>query len=366
MRDKIIIIVHILLLIGSFPAYSQTDSIELMRPTGSYPIGTMTYEWTDQTREIQYSSHKGDKRTVVVQIWYPAKIKSNSVKAPYAPISNDYQKIVTHSFLRPSFSDSVKTSPLLLFSPGRGMERYLYSTLIEDLVSHGFMIASIDMPGIGYTIYQDGLIIKPSEKYKPPKGMMGGPYEKVDEFFNEPSKIGYTDLEFVLDKISELNQTDLNERFTNRIKLDQIGIFGHSLGGRIAGEFAARNGEVKAYISMEGIPPREVRYKGEIKIPMAMLCSSGTLPYAIENYNSMIENRTNTVYMIELIGFGHNSVTDLPIINPNLYSYDIDGVKGLKILRELVTGYFKSVLINGDSYSNKIKQLENVEFIEYK
>ena len=156
------------------------------------------------------------------------------------------------------------------------------------------------MPQIGYIIYLDGLIIKSSPKFKPLGGMMGGPYEIVDKFFEEPTELGFKDLEFAHQKIVELNKSEPNQRFTNKIDLQAIGIFGHSLGGRIAGRFAVENRNVKAYISMEGIPPRDIRYEGKIDIPIAMLCSSGTWPYAKENYFSLIDNRNSPVFMIEL------------------------------------------------------------------
>ncbi|MBT8385918.1 MAG: alpha/beta fold hydrolase, partial [Ignavibacteria bacterium] len=288
-------LLNLLLIIISVQVYSQTDSVKLMEPTGKFAVGTVVYEWTDEKRDFNYSSHNGDKRTIIVQIWFPASIDSNDIIAPYSALSNDYENVKSNSYLRPSFTNKLKKAPLILICPGRGTERFLYSTLIEDLASHGFIVASIDMPGIGYTIYKDGFIVQPSSEFKPPKGMMGGPYEKVDEFFEKPTEIGYNDLMFALLKLTELNENDISNRFTNKIDLTNIGVFGHSLGGRIAGKFASKNENVRAYISMEGIPPRKVRFNGDIKIPVVMLCSSGTWPYAKENYFSLIDNRSNTV-----------------------------------------------------------------------
>ncbi|MBT8378786.1 MAG: hypothetical protein KJN64_06135 [Ignavibacteria bacterium] len=359
-------LLNLLIIILSVQVYSQTDSVKLMKPTGKFSVGTIVYEWTDDTRELQYSSHIGDKRTIIVQIWYPAVIDSGDVIAPYSALSNDYKNVKSNSYLRPSFTTELKSAPLIFISPGRGTERYLYSTLTEDLASHGFIVASIDMPEIGYTIYKDGLVVKPSSKYKPPKGMMSGPYEKVDEFFEKPTAMGNQDLNLALKKVAELNDSDINNRFTNRINLQNIGIFGHSLGGRIAGEFASKKENVRAYISMEGIPPRKVRFNGEISIPIVMLCSSGTLPYAIENYNNLTNNRSNTVYMIELKDFGHNSVTDNPYIYPSYFNYVIDASEGLRISRQLVTDYFRFYLNDEKIFTESLKNIEKINIIEHK
>lgn len=359
-------ILIILLICFSNSIIAQQDSIKLIKPTGKYDVGTVTYEWSDNSREIKLTSHQGDRRTVIVQLWYPAIIDSNSILAPYSPLSKDYSKVFTNSYLRPQFSDKIKNSNLIIFSPGRGTERFLYTTIIEELVSNGYVVASVDMPEIGYVLYKDGLVIKPSSKFKTPRGMMGGPYEKVDKFFEEPTELGYQDLEFAYNRIKALNREDPNGRFTNKINYVNVGIFGHSLGGRIAGEFTYRNKNVKAYISMEGIPPRDIRYKGKINIPIAMLCSSGTWPYAKENYFSLIENRSKPVYMIELETFRHNSVTDNPFIYPNNFNYNIDPKQGLEISRKIVLDYFNSIFYNQISFSSSVHDMQNVKLTEHK
>lgn len=344
----------------------QVDSVKLIEPTGSNPVGTITYEWTDESRDIQLTSHEGDKRTIIVQLWYPAKIDSHSIEAPYSSLSVDYQNTATNTYLRPSFSEKVENSNLIIFSPGRGTERFLYTTLAEELASHGFVVAAIDMPQIGYVYYQDGFLVRPVSKFRPPPGMMGGPYEKVDEHFKEPTALGNADLSFAYKKIVEINKNDPNNRFTGKINVKSLGIFGHSLGGRIAGRFAAENKNVKAYISMEGIPPRDVRYEGKLDIPVAMLCSSGTWPYAKENYFSLIDNRTSPVFMIELIDFGHVSVSDNPYIYPDNFNYKIEPKLGLELSRDIVLKYFNYIFYGSNEFRTSFHKSSQVKFEEYK
>lgn len=337
-----------------------TQTSELLNPTGPYKIGTMTYEWTDDSRDLKLTNHSEDKRTLVAQLWYPSEIDSNSVKAKLNAISEDYSFVTTNSFLRTKFNQEIRDAHVIFISPGRGTERFLYTTMSEELASHGFVVVAVDMPEIGYTIYGDGFVVKPSAKFKPPGGMMGGPYEKVDTFFENPTQIGFEDLQFVYGRLKELNANDPNNRFTSKFNLDEIGIFGHSLGGRIAGKFAAETKAVKGYMAMEGIPPREIRYKGLLKIPVAMLCSSGTWPYAKDNYNSLINNRTHPVYMIELPDFGHNSVTDNPYIYPQSFNYGIDPKKGLIITRKIALNYFKAVLNESVSFDKQLKEISEI------
>ena len=359
------VFLFLLTILVSFSLAAQENEVRLIPPTGPYEVGTMSYEWTDMSRGQQITAHVGDRRIIAVQIWYPAQIDSTAIEAPYSSLSKDYRRTLTNSYLRPEYHPEINASNLILIAPGRGTERYLYTTIAEELASNGFTVASVDMPEIGYVIYSDGMTIKPSKEFQPPRGMMGGPYEKVDIFFEKPTAIGTTDLEFAFQKISELNSSDPNGRFTDKINLSEIAIMGHSLGGRIAGNYTNQNEQVKAYLSMEGIPPRDIRYEGKIKIPQVMLCSSGTWPYAKENYFSLIENRSAPVYMIELPDFGHNSITDNPYIYPGSFNYAIDPAKGLEISRTIILSYFNSVLRNEQPLEQELKNITMISLEVY-
>ncbi len=339
---------------------AQADSVRLLEPRGTYAVGTVTYEWQDFSRPAEYSAYPEDRRTVVAQFWYPANPAPDDQQASYNPISEDYRKVSTNSYLRSGFHTSVENANLILLAPGRGTERFLYTTLAEDLASHGFVVVSVDMPSIGYVIFGDGLIVKPDSGFRPPPGMMGGPYEKVDQFFELPTAMGTADLDLVYEKLIDLNRSDPDQRFTGRLGLDTVGIFGHSLGGRIAGRFTTDHDFVKAYAAMEGIPPRDIRYGGKIGIPTLMICSKGTLPYAIENYKSYLDNSPVSTYFAVLDDFGHNSVTDNPFIYPDRFNYPIDPEEGLQISRKLLTAYFLGQLKGRGDLQEDLKDIEQL------
>ena len=354
------ILTTILVLSFTFQSYCQSDTIQLIKPNGKYSVGTSVYEWTDTSREMEIRADFRQKRVIVTQLWFPTTVDSTIKNAPYSALSKDYQKTLTHSFLRAAIAEEIDKAPLIIIVPGRGTERFLYTTIAEELASQGFVVASVDMPEIGYVIYQDGYTIYPSQKFKTPKGMMSGPYKLVDTFFEKPTEIGYQDLMFVVENITELNAY----AFENKLDLNKMGVFGHSLGGRIAGEFTARNKKVRALSTMEGIPPRDVRYEGKIDVPSLMLCSSGTLKYAIDNYNSFIDNRKNIVYLTELVDFGHNSLTDNPYIYPKSFGYGIDSKKALEISRTLLTEFFKENLLGENGFYERNKDMQFVNMIK--
>jgi alpha-beta hydrolase superfamily lysophospholipase len=335
-------ILLLLLIVSS--AFSQSDSTRTLRPSGIFPVGTITYEWTDATRTVPYSSYPSDKRKIITQFWYPASKDSLAKTAPYNALSKDYRHVTSHSKLMPAFAVNQKNVPLIVFCPGRGVERFGYTSLAEELASQGYVVAAIDMPLIGYVYYPDGYVLLPSTKYRAPRGLMAGPYEKVDEFYQEPTQMGTEDVSFIINRIEELNKVDNSGRFVGKINLNNVGLFAHSLGGRIAGSVAAQDKRIKALVSMEGMPPRDIRYKGLLKIPSSMWVSSGTLPFAKENYQVLIDNRQSAVELVELKKFGHNSVTDFPLITPSQFKYEVNSTRGLEISRQLLVYFFESHL----------------------
>lgn len=320
MRLKII-----LLLFSYKIIFAQTDSTKTLVPTGKNTVGTSVYEWIDTQR---------DNRKIAVQIWYPSKATSQNLNK-YS-ISKDYAHVSNRSVSNADFVKQRAKSPLVLICPGRGVEKFAYTCLAEELASHGYVVASLDMPEIGYVIYENGEIIKPNSAFRASRELMMGDYAKVDDFFEKPANIGMADLEFTLSMFKTL-------KIANKINFQNIGIFGHSLGGRIAGAFAANNSAVKAYISMEGVPPRKVRYEG-MNVPMVLLYSSGQPEVAMVNYRSVIEGRKSDVYLFELQGFGHNSLTDFPMITPSQFKYKIQPQQALVIGRATLLNYFNKYL----------------------
>ena len=74
----------------AFSANVDNEPVTLQKPTGSFPVGVVTYEWVDKTRNMSYSSYSQDKRIIPVQFWYPSAPDKLAKKAPYSALSKDY------------------------------------------------------------------------------------------------------------------------------------------------------------------------------------------------------------------------------------------------------------------------------------
>ena len=52
---------------------------DLPKPRGNYIVGTDLFNWEDSSRDEWFTKDKIDSRRIVVQIWYPAISKSDSL-----------------------------------------------------------------------------------------------------------------------------------------------------------------------------------------------------------------------------------------------------------------------------------------------
>src|SRR6266478_1336160 len=134
-------------------------------PTGPFGIGRVTVLYEDESRTEPLDPKLGPRR-ILVNVWYPADapaskgvataeyldvaafervIGADGLKsqlgASYAMIKAG--SLVTHAVVRAPFAASLRRSPVLIFSPGGGMISELYTSQLEDLASHGYVVAAI-------------------------------------------------------------------------------------------------------------------------------------------------------------------------------------------------------------------------------
>ena len=137
---------------------------------------------------------------------------------------------------------------------------------------------------------------------------------------------------------------------TERIDLKKnIGAYGHSLGGRLCGALAAEDRRVSAFVAMEGVAPPKAR-RGGIKAASLMLYSS-ELPedMALPNIREIYDERIAPAAILRLEGFGHNSVTDRPLLFPDSFNHEVDPKRGLVVTRDVLRTFF-SAYMRGEGF----------------
>src|SRR5215218_7497335 len=133
-------------------------------PSGPYGIGTLTYHWKDADRPEVFTADPDDRRELMVQIWYPAKGDPSSPRAPWVQdadaVAADLARVLhvpgftfghvkyitTNAIPSAPVADDEPSYPVLIFLEGLGGFRQMNTFLVEELVSHGYIVAAIDQP----------------------------------------------------------------------------------------------------------------------------------------------------------------------------------------------------------------------------
>ena len=342
------------------PAFADEPNqtpIQLPKPTGQYGVGTKVWHW-------QRTDESDGLLELMGQLWYPSSAVDGT-PARYRPLGGKaFESVQQHAVGEAPFAALSEKARTILFCPGRGTNRYYYGSLAEDLASRGFAVFAVDIPHIGLVEYPDGRTIEPSAEYQPSFELITGPYEKVDAFFEGAVSAGLKHLELALDTLASINNADPTGVLTDRLDLQSIGAFGHSLGGRLCGALAGVDNRVVAFASMEGVAPREVRQQG-MKAASLMLYSS-ELPeaMALPNIRELFDNRTAEATILRLEGLGHNSVTDQPLIFPEDFDYAVSAEKGLEISREILAQFFEAHLASGRFSPTTLTSIPEISLIE--
>jgi predicted dienelactone hydrolase len=248
---------------------AQNADIEahtLPAPTGRFDIGQVTADWNDESRRELLSPNR-EPRELLIHIWYPAE-KSDRALAPYLnaavfeeglgmdrmkrELKGAYDAIMTgrlptHARVAAPFANEIKRAPLLLFSPGGGMVPEFYTAQLEDLASHGYIVAAIThVFDAMVTVFPDGRRIIGSNRRWPTSPSF------PEEVNLNQLKWHTEDVRFVLDRLLRTDR-DTSLPFAGHIDTTRIGAFGHSFGGEAAAHACQTDHRLMACLNQDGL-----------------------------------------------------------------------------------------------------------------
>jgi predicted dienelactone hydrolase len=241
----------------------------LPAPTGSCQVGRVICDWTDNGRLNPYAPVAGTKQELVVWIWYPATVVGSSHPAEYLPnywrsalehhqgfllsrlLSRDLSRVKSHSWSDAAVSGQESTYPVVVLRAGGGALSSDYTSIAEDLASHGYVVVSMDAPfRTVVTAFSDGRVALRNAQ----SDFDSMPYAVAEKAATQAMGVWVDDVKFVLQRLKELNLHDPSGRFEGRLDLEKIGIVGHSLGGATAAQFCHDDAQCTAGIDIDGIP----------------------------------------------------------------------------------------------------------------
>jgi predicted dienelactone hydrolase len=239
---------------------------ELPRPTGTFPVGRVTVHVSDSTRHEPVSLG-GGPRELMVDVWYPAE-RAGGTPAPYFDprsfsdaasadrlrglLRSAYDdiregRVRTHAKQRVPFARSVRRAPLLIFSHGGGEARETYSGQLEDLASHGFVVAAISHTyDAVLTILPDGRHIRlaPGRWPRPTNSAIAG-LPPSEEASQDRLQWWANDIRLVIDELAKVDNS--------RQAVLPFGAFGHSAGGQAAAHACQIEPRLRACLNQDGL-----------------------------------------------------------------------------------------------------------------
>lgn len=244
-------------------------------PSGRSGIGRRAYEWTDPSRPDRYSSAPNAHRRLMVYLWYPASQKNDSTRGVYLPgaaqmdADADVQRfmrddhgaswplivsgaIYSHATDNAPVTKQPARFPVILLSHGLGGSGFGYTALIEDLVSHGYVVAAIDHTyTAGAVVFPNGDIVLQHHDQPPPGLSPEEQFKRMAASVTETISEGAADVRFVLDKLIALDH-DAHSPLSGHLDLDEVAAMGHSAGAEFAARACQLDARFKACVDLDG------------------------------------------------------------------------------------------------------------------
>ncbi|MBB3113941.1 putative dienelactone hydrolase [Paenibacillus phyllosphaerae] len=233
---------------------------KLPAPTGIYPVGTQTFQWTDMGRKDPYAADPGENRELLVQVWYPADVKEKNTTTPLLTADErhmfaqrigipalllDYLKFIpSHAAENAEVSAARQQYPLIIFNHGYTASRLYHTSQAAEMASHGFIVASIDHTYGAYaTLFPDGTV-KPFQ-------LDDDQFVHTETYRNQAGEVWSEDISFVIDQFERLDRIPTASRLDGKVDMSSIGVIGHSFGGAASYD-AMLDPRVRAGINMDG------------------------------------------------------------------------------------------------------------------
>ncbi|WP_223198864.1 alpha/beta hydrolase family protein [Solihabitans fulvus] len=309
---------------GSTAVATTPLQLTLPAPTGPDRIGTVSLHLVQAGRLDPWVS--GRTRELMVSLWYPAHHADRHPTAPYmeaeAWASFEHNRgIPAGSVVVPQTSghDGAPVDrhsgglPVILYSPPSGGDRAVNTTLVQELASHGYLVATIDHT------YSD-------DEVEFPDGTVAHrvlPARQTDQQLADEVVERDKDTRFVLDELTAIEHGQnpdaehhaLPHGLCGALNLNQVAMFGHSLGGATAAATMLDDPRIKAGIDLDGTLFGPVVTAG-LDRPVMLLAHQGKTRDTDPSWGPFWNASAGWKRDFQLQGSQHLSYTDAEVIFP--------------------------------------------------
>ena len=257
---------------ASSSAQTSAALPQIPPPSGPFGIGRIGFHWVDNSRPDNYDSKR--QRELMVYFWYPTaksaakgqyfpgaaqmdavpevhKLMSIEFGNVWAPVISG--EISSHAIDHAPIADNHEPFPVVTFSHGRGGTGFEYTILIEHLVSHGYVVASIEHTYTAKAIFfPDGRIVT-QRNAAPPAGLSQA--ESMTWMMKQTSigiNEGAADVRFVINRMTQLSHDKQQFALAGAIDLKRLAAMGHSAGAEFAARACQQDSRIQACVDLDG------------------------------------------------------------------------------------------------------------------
>ncbi|CAL9659340.1 hypothetical protein SUDANB108_06946 [Streptomyces sp. enrichment culture] len=303
-------------------------------PSGRFAVGTRVMQWTDPSRPETFTADPHDRRTVVVQLWYPArKSPAGAQRAQYLGRTEQEARTVSDALARqvglPGFlvdgvprartravfdapvADGGERFPVVLFSPGSGGVRTQNTAWAEELASHGYAVVGLDHP------YDSAAVVLDDGRTVRTRTESTGDRAQDDKLAAGWTAVRAADLRFVLTRLSHLDRGDTAGPPAGRLDTRRTAVTGHSMGGAAALQAARQDRRFDAVIDLDGYPHGPTSpslHRPALALTQAI--TPGTDPHYMPRLTQALKHSTATSYRLTVPGAAHLTFMDGPLYLP--------------------------------------------------
>ncbi|WP_033346296.1 alpha/beta hydrolase family protein [Catenuloplanes japonicus] len=283
--------------------------LELLAPSGPYPVGVRDLHLTDQDRADPWAPER--RRELMVTLWYPAASDRGRIE-PYA--TDEESRLILTQIGAPGVPLDTLTRvgahghtgaaakhgswPVVVLSPGFSFPRGSLTGLAEDLASRGYLVVGVDHT------YEAAAITFPDGRVTTCDvcALLEGDTVRPAQITEGRA----ADVSFVLDELSSRRDV--------RADWSRVAMAGHSIGGSSAAETMLRDRRVDAGVNIDGtfFPP----VSRALDRPFLMLgAENHGEPGNDASWDATYPHLTGWKRWITVAGTTHSSLTDYGILS---------------------------------------------------
>ncbi|GLA69591.1 hypothetical protein AtubIFM55763_010108 [Aspergillus tubingensis] len=308
-----------------FLGLGQAAIVPLPPGTGPCDVTLKASELVDWSRTNPFNP-KGGKRALMVTTFTPFNCGTVLSESYFPNATAAYEDETFQSFgipagmfeslriqtqKQPISSSNNESYPIVLFSPALGVSRLMYTSLLQDISSHGFAVISVDHPYDANIVeFPDGSTVI---------GILEN--TTTDAQFTWAMNVRVQDMIFVYNQTR--NETAVRDIFPltldnpRLLSLDRVSITGHSLGGATAAQTMLVDNRFVGGINLDGTFWGSVLKKG-LSSPFLMFSNANHTAETDPSWGTFWSNLRGWRLELQLAQSKHYSFSDLPVLVESL------------------------------------------------